>query len=75
MSPASIEFFFGNILLYFGLTFGIWNWYHNGHAHHPTPLGTIMLSTITIILGVQFLIGWVTQDMNSAPTTPISQPR
>jgi len=73
MSPASIQFFFGNILFAFGVIFGGYHWYRNSHSHIPTPLGTIMLSTITIILGVQFLIGWITQDMNSVPSSPLTR--
>ena len=73
MTPASIEYLLGNIFLTFGVIYGGCEWYSSAQNQTSTPVGTVMLSAMPIILGVQLLIGWITSDMNAIPTVPLSK--
>jgi hypothetical protein len=73
MTPGSIEYLLGNVFLIFGVFFGGFQWYSNAGTGISTPVGTVMLSAMPIILGVQFLIGWITGDINSVPRVPLSK--
>ena len=56
----------------FGLTFGSCHWIASVHAGVQTPTGTIMLSTLTLILGIQFLMQGVSLDVQSVPARPVA---
>jgi len=71
MSIASFEIILGFILVAFGLFFGGWHWLHSFHEKIQTPLGTIMLSSISIIIGIQFLLSFLAYDIYSVPKRPI----
>jgi glycosyltransferase involved in cell wall biosynthesis len=73
MTPGSIEYLLGNVFLMFGVIFGGFQWYSHAGTETNTPIGTVMLSAIPIILGVQLLIGWITEDINSVPRIPLSK--
>lgn len=61
-------------LLTFGLSFGIYNWIYFARVEPGgAPLGTIMLSTLSIILGVQAALQALTMDVSSGPTTPLQE--
>jgi len=47
--------------------YGIYHWIEAANANVYTPTGTIMLSTIPIILGFQLLIGWLSFDVQREP--------
>lgn len=54
-------------LLPFGLIFGAYNWIQGVSSHSLTPLGTIMLSAVSIIVGFQALLSFVSYDMMNSP--------
>ncbi len=62
---ASLFFFFGNITFIFGLLFGGINWIRYSANHIPAPTGTIMLATLTLILGFQMLLSAIQYDITS----------
>jgi glycosyltransferase involved in cell wall biosynthesis len=67
-SFASFCFFFGLMLLAFGLSMGAAAWMSNAVAGEPTPTGTIMIASLSIILGFQLLLGFIAADIGSVPT-------
>ncbi len=71
MSLASIELPIGIIAVSFGLVYGSYYWMVSAQAGIPTPAGTVMLSAMPIIIGLQLLLGFVGYDISSVPTRPI----
>ena len=71
-SMASIYMFAGLPLLLFGLIFGISKWIQYSKLGVPAPTGTVMLPTLSVIVGIQFLIAAIEIDLRSVPSEPIS---
>src|SRR5690606_18270120 len=71
MSLASIELPLGLILLGFGLIYGGYHWMQSAQAGIPTPAGTVMLSALPILAGIQLLLGFIGYDVSSVPIRPI----
>lgn len=71
MSLASIELPVGVIMLLFGLTYGLYNWVYAASTNTSTPTGTIMLSVLPILFGLQLILAFFAQDMSFTPKTPI----
>ena len=71
-SMASIYILAGLPLLLFGLIFGINRWAFYSSIHLPAPTGTVMLPTLSVLLGIQFLIAAIEIDLRSVPKDPIS---
>ena len=55
------------LLLSFGGIFGIYKWVESIHYHQFASTGTVMLSVLPIILGVQFLLQAIQLDILSEP--------
>lgn len=64
--------FAGVPLIAFAAIFGGINWYHYGKLGVPTPTGTIMIATLALVIGVQFLVQAVSLDILSEPSEPVS---
>jgi hypothetical protein len=73
-SMASIYLLTGLPLLVFGLAFGISKWIHYASLGIPAPTGTVMLPTLSVLLGIQFLISAIEIDLRSVPHEPLSAP-
>jgi glycosyltransferase involved in cell wall biosynthesis len=72
---ASIYILVGFPLLAFGLTFGIDKWIEYAVQHGVTaPTGTVMLPTLSVLLGIQLLLSAVEIDLRSVPREPLSPP-
>ena len=71
-SMGSIYLLTGLPLLLFGLLFGIYKWIHYASINVPAPTGTVMLATLSVLLGIQFLLAAIEIDLRSVPTEPIS---
>lgn len=63
---ASLEFLFGVIFLISGLFIGIKKWIYAMDNNVLTPVGTIILSSLLILTGVQLLLSFINYDVNSA---------
>jgi dolichol-phosphate mannosyltransferase len=63
----SIYLFFGLPMLFFGTSYGIYHWIKSSFNHAETPVGTVMLAVLPIILGVQFLLQAIQIDINNIP--------
>jgi glycosyltransferase involved in cell wall biosynthesis len=73
-SMASIYLLTGLPLLIFGLIFGIYKWIQYASAGIPAPTGTVMLPTLSVLLGIQLLLSAIEIDLRSVPTEPLSSP-
>ncbi len=61
-------------LLFFGLIFGISKWIHYANLGIPAPTGTVILPTLSVILGIQILLSAIEIDINTAPRKLIAAP-
>lgn len=73
-SMASVYILAGLPLLLFGLIFGSIKWVDYAMRDVPAPTGTVMLPTLSVLLGIQFLIAGIEIDLRSTPKTPLSPP-
>jgi len=72
-SMASIYMVAGIPLLLFGLIFGISKWVQYAKIGKVAPTGTVMLPTLSLIIGIQFFIAAIEIDLRSIPTEPLSR--
>jgi dolichol-phosphate mannosyltransferase len=73
-SMATVYLLTGLPLLLFGLIFGIIKWIQYASQNVPAPVGTVMLPTLSVILGIQFLISATEIDLRSVPKEPLTDP-
>lgn len=71
VSLASLELLAGIILLSFGTIFGGWHWWHSAQAGVATPVGTIMIATVAVVSGLQFLLAFFGHDIAASPSRPV----
>ena len=64
---GTIYLLFGLPLFLGGVVFGGYNWYHYSSVNQFTPLGTIMISALLIILGFQLLLQAIQFDIFRTP--------
>jgi len=64
---GSIYILFGVPLFLFGIIFGIIKWIYFSSNHMLAPTGTIMLITLSIILGFQLLLQAIQFDIINSP--------
>ena len=64
---ASVYLLFGFPMFLFGFVYGIYNWIHYASLGEFTPTGTIMLITVSLILGFQLLLQAIQYDILKAP--------
>jgi len=57
----------GTLLTAFGLVFGGVKWWQAAQSGVTATLGTIMIATLAILLGVQFLVQAINFDIQTAP--------
>jgi glycosyltransferase involved in cell wall biosynthesis len=75
MSLASLELPIGLILFLGGTLFGVSHWVESLRSDIPTPAGTVMLSALPIIVGIQFLLAFIGHDISSSPKLPFHKLR
>ena len=68
---CSLELVFGAILLAFGGWHGITSWTRSAELQIATPIGTVMLAVLPIILGFQLLLSAISFDVANVPDEPI----
>jgi dolichol-phosphate mannosyltransferase len=71
-SMMSLYLMVGIPLLLFGGIFGSVKWIEYASQRIPAPTGTVMLPTISVILGIQILLSAIEIDMNSVPHKALS---
>lgn len=67
MSIASLELLVGIFLMVFGGIFGVIKWFQSAASNIPSTAGTVMLSGICVILGVQLILSFLSYDIHSTP--------
>lgn len=71
-SIMSLYIITGIPLLLFGLVFGSIKWIEYASLGIPAPTGTVMLPTLSVILGIQIMLSAIEIDINSAPRQPLN---
>ena len=72
-SMVSIYLLAGFPLLLFGLTFGITKWAEYSKRQLSAPTGTVMLPTLAVMIGIQFIIAAIEVDLRAVPSEPLVQ--
>lgn len=67
MSLASLELPLGLLLLCFGGAFGGWQWVKAIQSSQATPVGTVMLSALAVLMGLQLVLAFLAYDIASVP--------
>lgn len=67
MSAASIELPLGILMSWFGLIFGIVKYSESLQTGQAATAGTVMLSAVPLILGIQLVLAFITYDIASVP--------
>lgn len=71
LSIASIELPLGMLLLAFGVIFGGWHWAYSIQNKIAASAGTVMLSALPILMGLQLFLAFLNFDIESVPRRPI----
>jgi dolichol-phosphate mannosyltransferase len=71
LSIASFELIVGCALMFGGALYGIGNWIRSAQTGTETTAGTVMLAALPLIIGLQFLLGFLNYDIASVPRRPI----
>lgn len=71
---ASLELPIGLGLTTFGFVSGGANFVHSQSLNQATPTGTLILISMSVLVGIQFILSFFAYDIDSAPTIPIGRP-
>ncbi|MBV1880931.1 MAG: glycosyltransferase family 2 protein [Pseudomonadales bacterium] len=72
-SIASLHLPFGVIALTLGTSVGIEGWIKSISSGVPATSGTVILAAMPVILGVQFLLSFLSYDISSEPKSSLQQ--
>ncbi|ALX86612.1 glycosyl transferase family 2 [Achromobacter denitrificans] len=75
MSLASIELPLGCFSMLFGIFFGVYKWVETAGTGVATPAGTVMLSALPIIVGLQLILAFLGHDISAVPVRPFHRGR
>lgn len=70
LSLASLELPFGLFLLALGAGFGGYSWIQASRLGITASAGTVMLSALPILMGLQFVLAFLGYDISSVPRSP-----
>jgi len=66
-SLGSITLPLGLLMLTFGSVYGLVRWIESYESQEPATPGTVMLSALPIIIGIQLVLNFLAQDVSSVP--------
>lgn len=72
LSLASLELIAAVVLLVFGIAFGGWHWAQSVREGIGAPLGTVMIATVSVVSGLQFLLAFLGYDIACIPRRPLA---
>ncbi len=72
MSLASLELPLGVFFFFSGGFYGACHWARSSQAGVVTPAGTVMLSVMLIVIGLQFVMAFLAYDIASVPNRPLT---
>lgn len=72
-NAGTIQMLGGTFAVISGLAYGIYHWIASYEAMATTPTGTVMISTLLVILGFQLLLGALNFDVQNIPNNPIQK--
>jgi glycosyltransferase involved in cell wall biosynthesis len=70
---ATLELALGVPLFLFGLVFGLTKWSRSVAAGVTASAGSVMLSALPVLVGIQLILSFINYDMSNAPTRAISK--
>lgn len=70
---ASLNLIIGSILMIFGILFGGFEWVRSISSGVPASTGTVMLSVLPIIAGLQMLLFFLGYDISAEPRKPVQR--
>lgn len=71
LSVASLELPLGCAMLAFGVVFGGWHWFRSVYDGVSATAGTVMLSALPTLMGLQLILAFLAFDIASVPRRPI----
>lgn len=71
MSLASIELPLGLLMVLTGTVSGLTHWIQSLQSGVATSAGTVMFSALPIIVGTQFILSFIGNDIQSVPRRPL----
>ncbi|MEY4642561.1 MAG: hypothetical protein RLZZ227_2555 [Pseudomonadota bacterium] len=71
MSLASFELPLGLLLLLFGGIFGAYHWLASVRDGVPATVGTVMLASLSVLMGLQLVLAFLAHDIASTPRRPL----
>jgi uncharacterized membrane protein len=73
LSISSIELPIGFFLIVFGGVFGINKWVESANLDIPATAGSVMISALPILMGLQLILAFLNNDISSTPTVVINK--
>ena len=70
-STASLNLFAGFFLTIFGSIFGIFSWIEGARAGEPATAGTVMLSALPLLVGIQMILSFLSHDVSQSRPTAL----
>jgi glycosyltransferase involved in cell wall biosynthesis len=71
LSVASLELVAATLLLGFGTAFGLWHWLNAFTSGVASSTGTVMISVLSMLVGIQFLLAFLGYDIANMPRRPL----
>lgn len=71
MSIASIELPVGLLLFFGGSIYGGIHWIASTQTNIATPAGTVMLSAMLVLMGMQLILAFLASNIASVPNRPL----
>lgn len=73
MPLASLQLIAGTALLAFGSVFGSWHWWLSASTQVRAPLGTIMVATMSVLVGLELVLAFLAYDIANVPRRPLQR--
>jgi glycosyltransferase involved in cell wall biosynthesis len=70
LSIASIELPLGSLFLISGISFGLFSWLESVDKGIATVVGSVMLPSLLVLMGLQFILGFLAYDIATVPRRP-----